>query len=48
MPKRKKNDEYRTFKHEWTKEFVFVERTGSAVCLLCDAQIFSMKRSNVK
>ena len=43
MPKRKKDDEYRTFKHEWTEEFAFVEKTGSAVCLICNAQISSIK-----
>ena len=48
MLKRKKDDEYRTFEHEWTKEFVFVERTGTAVCLTFNAQISLMKWSNVK
>ena len=48
MLKRKKNDDYCTFKHEWTEEFAFVERTGSAVCLICNAQILTIKRSNVK
>ncbi|KAL2095405.1 hypothetical protein ACEWY4_010124 [Coilia grayii] len=32
MAKRKKDDEYRTFQNEWTEEFAFVERAGSAVC----------------
>ena len=48
MSKRKKNDEYRTFKHEWTEEFAFVERTGSALCLFRNAQISFMIRLNVK
>ena len=48
MPKGNKDDEYRTFKHEWTEEFAFVERTGFAVCLIRNAQISSVKRSNVK
>ena len=48
MSKRKKDDEYCTFKHERTEEFAFVEKTGSVVCLIYNAQISSMKRSNVK
>ena len=48
MPKRKKDDKYRTLKHEWTEEFAFVERIGLAVWLICNAQISSMKRSNAK
>ena len=48
MAKRKKADEYRTFQQEWTEEFAFVERTGSAVCQICIDKIASMKRSNVK
>uniref|UniRef100_A0A3B3Y521 SPIN-DOC-like zinc-finger domain-containing protein n=1 Tax=Poecilia mexicana TaxID=48701 RepID=A0A3B3Y521_9TELE len=47
-PQRKKDDEYRTFQDEWTEEFAFVERAGSAVCLMCNDKIASMKRSNVK
>ena len=46
--KRKKDDEYRGFQLEWTEKFAFMERTGSLVCLICNAQIASMKRSNVK
>uniref|UniRef100_A0A3Q2STM4 SPIN-DOC-like zinc-finger domain-containing protein n=1 Tax=Fundulus heteroclitus TaxID=8078 RepID=A0A3Q2STM4_FUNHE len=48
MAKRKKGEEYRTFQDEWTEEFAFVERAGSAVCLICNDKIASMKRSNVK
>ncbi|KAM6983489.1 general transcription factor II-I repeat domain-containing protein 2B [Tautogolabrus adspersus] len=48
MAKRKKDDEYRTFQDEWTEEFAFVERSGSAVCLICNEKIASMKQSNVK
>uniref|UniRef100_A0A3B3BWL0 SPIN-DOC-like zinc-finger domain-containing protein n=1 Tax=Oryzias melastigma TaxID=30732 RepID=A0A3B3BWL0_ORYME len=48
MAKRKKDEEYRTFQDEWTEEFAFVERAGSAVCLICNDKIASMKRSNVK
>ncbi|CAJ1057641.1 hypothetical protein NHX12_016806%2C partial [Xyrichtys novacula] len=48
MAKRKKDDEYRPFQDEWTEEFAFVERAGSAVCLICNDKIASMKRSNVK
>ncbi|GLD61856.1 general transcription factor II-I repeat domain-containing protein 2-like protein [Lates japonicus] len=48
MAKRKKDEEYRTFQDEWTEEFTFVERAGSAVCLICNDKIASMKRSNVK
>ncbi|XP_029469398.1 general transcription factor II-I repeat domain-containing protein 2A-like [Rhinatrema bivittatum] len=48
MAKRKKDEEYRTFQQEWTEEFAFVERAGSAVCLICNDKIASMKRSNIK
>lgn len=48
MAKRKKDEEYRTFQEEWTEEFAFVERAGSAVCLICNDKIASMKRSNIK
>jgi len=48
MPKRKKDDEYHIFQHKWMEEFAFVERKGSAVCLMCNDIILSMKRSNVK
>ncbi len=37
-----------TLKHEWTEEFTFVERAGSAVCLIFNDKISSMKRSNIK
>uniref|UniRef100_A0A3Q3IES4 SPIN-DOC-like zinc-finger domain-containing protein n=1 Tax=Monopterus albus TaxID=43700 RepID=A0A3Q3IES4_MONAL len=47
MAKRKK-DEYRSFQHQWTEEFAFVERAGSAVCLICNDKISLMKRSNIK
>uniref|UniRef100_A0A3B3C4Y6 HAT C-terminal dimerisation domain-containing protein n=1 Tax=Oryzias melastigma TaxID=30732 RepID=A0A3B3C4Y6_ORYME len=46
--KQKKHEEYRTFQDEWTEEFALVERAGSAVCLICNDKIASMKRSNVK
>uniref|UniRef100_A0A4W6C6Q1 SPIN-DOC-like zinc-finger domain-containing protein n=1 Tax=Lates calcarifer TaxID=8187 RepID=A0A4W6C6Q1_LATCA len=46
--RKKKKEEYRTFQEEWTEEFTFVERAGSAVCLICNDKIASMKRSNVK
>ncbi|XP_028320890.1 protein ZBED8-like [Gouania willdenowi] len=48
MAKRKKDDEYRIFQNEWTEENAFVERAGSAVCLICNDKIASMKRLNVK
>ncbi|XP_033834271.1 general transcription factor II-I repeat domain-containing protein 2-like [Periophthalmus magnuspinnatus] len=48
MVKRKSFEEYRTFQDEWTEEFAFVERAGSAVCLICNDKIASMKRSNMK
>uniref|UniRef100_A0A3B3HT75 HAT C-terminal dimerisation domain-containing protein n=1 Tax=Oryzias latipes TaxID=8090 RepID=A0A3B3HT75_ORYLA len=48
MAKRKKVDEYRTFQQDWTDEFAFVERAGSAMCLICSDKIASMKRSNIK
>uniref|UniRef100_A0A8C8DXT2 HAT C-terminal dimerisation domain-containing protein n=1 Tax=Oryzias sinensis TaxID=183150 RepID=A0A8C8DXT2_9TELE len=48
MAKRKKIDEYCTFQQDWTEEFAFVERASSAVCLICNDKIASMKRSNIK
>lgn len=48
MAKRKKDEEYCTFQQEWTEEFAFVERAGSAVCLICNDKIASMKQSNIK
>ena len=48
MAKRKRDQEYRYFKQEWTEEFAFMERAGSAVCMICDDKIVSMKRSNMK
>ena len=48
MAKRKRDEEYRTFQDEWTEEFAFVERAGTAVCLICNDKIASMKRSNIK
>ncbi|KAL6456798.1 hypothetical protein MHYP_G00353420 [Metynnis hypsauchen] len=47
MAKRKKDEEYRAFQQGWTEEFAFVERAGSAVCLICNDKIASMKRSNI-
>ena len=43
MPKRKKDDEYRTFQHDLQREKAY-----SCVCLICNDTISSMKRSNVK
>ncbi|KAJ4945074.1 hypothetical protein JOQ06_013612 [Pogonophryne albipinna] len=48
MAERKKDDDYRAFQATWTEEFAFVERAGSAVCLICNDKIASMKRSNIK
>lgn len=48
MAKRKKDEEYRTFQQEWTEEFAFVERAGSAVCLIYKDKIALMKWSNIK
>ncbi|KAL7879083.1 hypothetical protein AOLI_G00100570 [Acnodon oligacanthus] len=48
MAERKKDEEYRTFQLEWTEEFAFVERAGSAVGLICNDKIASMKRLNMK
>ena len=48
MAKKKRDEEYRKFQDEWTEEFSFVERADSAVCLICNDKITSMKRSNVK
>ena len=48
MAKRKKDEEYHTFQHKWTEEFAFVERTGSAVYLICNDKISPMKQSNIK
>ena len=48
MAKRKIDQEYRYFKQEWTEEFAFVESAGSAVCMICNEKIKSMKRSNIK
>ena len=48
MAKRKRDKVYRTFQQELTEEFVSVERTGSAVCLICNDKIAAMKRSNIK
>uniref|UniRef100_A0A3B3HDF5 SPIN-DOC-like zinc-finger domain-containing protein n=1 Tax=Oryzias latipes TaxID=8090 RepID=A0A3B3HDF5_ORYLA len=45
--KRKKDEECRSFQ-DWTKEFAFEEKAGSAVCLICYDKIASMKRSNIK
>lgn len=41
---RKRDEEYRTLR----QEFAFVERAGSAVCLTCNDNISSTKRSNTK
>ena len=48
MPKRKENDEYRTFQHKWIEGFAFMERICSVVCLICGNKILSMKWLNVK
>lgn len=48
MAKRRRVEEYRTFQDEWTEEFAFLERAGTAVCLICSDKISSMKRSNIK
>ena len=34
MAKRKKDEEYCTFQQQWTEEFAFVGRAGSAVCAM--------------
>uniref|UniRef100_A0A3B3VLW8 Uncharacterized protein n=1 Tax=Poecilia latipinna TaxID=48699 RepID=A0A3B3VLW8_9TELE len=46
MAKRKKDDEYHTFQDKWTEEFAFVGRAGSAMCLICNDKIASLKWSN--
>ena len=48
MAKRKRDEEFCTFQDEWTEEFAFVERAGTAVCLICNYRISLMKWSNVK
>ena len=48
MSKQKRDNDYRGFQLEWTEEFAFVEGTDSWLCLICNVQIASMKRSYVK
>uniref|UniRef100_A0A3Q3DRZ8 HAT C-terminal dimerisation domain-containing protein n=1 Tax=Hippocampus comes TaxID=109280 RepID=A0A3Q3DRZ8_HIPCM len=48
MAKRKKDDEFGRLRDEWTEGFAFVERTGSAACLICNDKIPSMKRLNTE
>uniref|UniRef100_A0A3P8XHL5 HAT C-terminal dimerisation domain-containing protein n=1 Tax=Esox lucius TaxID=8010 RepID=A0A3P8XHL5_ESOLU len=42
------NDDYHAFQAAWTEEFAFVDRAASAVCLLSNEKIASMKQSNLK
>jgi hypothetical protein len=46
--RRKHEDENRRFKTEWEEEFVFVERNGKPVCLLCQTTLSQFKASNLK
>ena len=48
MAKQKRCNDYRGFQLEWKEKFAFVEGTDSLVCLICNAQIASIKRLYVK
>uniref|UniRef100_G3PK41 SPIN-DOC-like zinc-finger domain-containing protein n=1 Tax=Gasterosteus aculeatus TaxID=69293 RepID=G3PK41_GASAC len=45
---KQKKDDYRAFQAAWKEEFALVDRAGSAVCLICNHKIASMKRSKIK
>jgi hypothetical protein len=46
--KRKYENETRGFKTEWKEEFVFVERNGKPMCLLCQITLSPFKASILK
>lgn len=46
--KRKYEQEYRAFNTEWEEEFMFVERNGKPMCLLCQVLLSQFKASNLK
>lgn len=46
--KRKYEEEGRIFKAEWEDEFVFVEKNGKPVCLLCQVTLAHFKASNLR
>lgn len=48
MARRKKDDDYGAFQATWTEEFACEERAGSALCLIRNDKIASLKRSNIK
>lgn len=46
--KRKYEQEYRAFNTEWEEEFMFVERNGKPMCLLCQVLLSQFKASNLR
>jgi hypothetical protein len=46
--KRKYEDENRKFKAEWEEDFVFVERNGKPMCMICEVILSQLKASNLK
>lgn len=46
--KRKYEDENRKFKANWEEDFVFVERNGKPICMICEIMLSQCKASNLK
>ncbi|XP_050061715.1 general transcription factor II-I repeat domain-containing protein 2-like [Aphis gossypii] len=46
--KRKYEEENRSFNTYWEEEFLFVERNGKPMCLLCQVTLSQFKASNLK
>lgn len=46
--KRKYEEENRAFNTDWEEEFLFVERNGKPMCLLCQVTLSQFKASNLK
>ena len=48
MATKRKAERCREFHEEWTMDYLFVEKNGKAICLVCNDTVSSLKKYNVK
>ena len=48
MATKRKAERCREFHEEWTMDYLFVEKNGKAICLVCNVTVSTLKKYNIK
>ena len=48
MATKRKVERCREFHEEWTMDYLFLEKNGKAICLVCNVTVSSLKKYNIK